>query len=186
MKIKNWKQFNEQRKSKYGETYATMQWAIKFKDIDVLREYVLGVYGSIWNDDDRELYEMLKTANWKTLVKYAKEYMKKKKIEVEEQNVINNIRKEIERIHKNKGITVRAHADCPEDKKIQFVTPIFTGHDDTRYALEYLKNSEEIRVEATPRVVDKWYVEYDGEVTNDKGDTIEFEGVNNNLAVNLG
>lgn len=34
MKIKNWKQFNEQRKSN-GETYATMQWAIKFKDIDV-------------------------------------------------------------------------------------------------------------------------------------------------------
>lgn len=171
---------NEQKlyeKSKYGNTYQQIQLAKKIKDIEMLRGEVKTIVF------DSEKYKELDKADWKTLVKIANQYMKQRKAEIDHRRIIDKINKEIERLHKEDEIRIYAHASTPKELEIKFVGPIFTTQDDLKYTLEFLKNSESITVEASPKVVGKWDVHYSGDVTNNKGEKLEFEDINNGLAV---
>lgn len=119
----------------------------------------------------------------KEVKKYLNDYVKSIKDEYKNKAIFDKIEKELERLLKNQGIEVRAHAGVPEDKLIKFTRPIFTTYRDPKAALEFLKDSNYIEVFASPTVVNKWDVEYSGTVKNNTGDTLEFSGVDNGLAV---
>jgi hypothetical protein len=127
------------------------------------------------------------TATDKDVVKYINDL--KKRIVDEQKNLTmyTKIEAELERIQKTNGIQVEAHANCPSDRRIQFVRPCLLNNDTTsanyQKVLDFLTGAKTITCIAHPTVVNTWDVEYDGEIINDKGDKIEYEKVNNGLAV---
>lgn len=128
--------------------------------------------------------------NWshvpdKEIVKYMNDWKTRIMEDVKNSVAIKKIKTELERIHKNGVMRVSAHARVPEDLKIQFVLPIFTSQSDKKAALDFLIGTNEIEVKSQPTVVNKWEVEYSGNVKNDREETIGFDKVNNGLAVNL-
>lgn len=133
---------------------------------------------------------MAPDTNWsqvpdKEIVKYMNNWKTRIMEDVKNSAVIKKIETELERIHKNGGMQVYAHARVPEDLKIKFVRPIFTSHPDKKAALDFLIGANEIEVNSQPTVVNKWDVEYSGSVKNDRDENIDFEKINNGLAVNL-
>jgi hypothetical protein len=129
--------------------------------------------------------------NWsqvpdKEISKYLTTWKKEIMEEVNNSVMITKIDKELERIFNQEGIIVHAHASTPDSLKIKFVRPIFTKYKNLKEALSFLQKTQKITVEASPTVVNKWEVEYDGTVENDLEEIIRFSNINNGLAVTLG
>ncbi len=121
-------------------------------------------------------------ASDKEIVRYINTEMKIIRLEAKNRAINSKIEKELERLYKNQGIRINAHANCPDHQKIKFVKPIFKTKED----LEFLKVSDRIEVNAEPTVVNNWEVEYSGTVENDNNDIMDFSGINNGLSVQLG
>ena len=121
----------------------------------------------------------------KDIKKYMNDLKKSIMYEVNNDRIITKIEAALNKIQIAGNLQISAHAIVPEHFKMKFALPAFTTQDDLKSALKFIDDSEEIEINAQPKVVNKWQVEYSGTITNDKGDTLEFKNVNNGLAVNI-
>ena len=134
----------------------------------------------IISGDTEESRERFRNAPKGEVTKYINTYIKGVKSDYADSKLRASISKELERLTRN--IRIQAQAGVPLNLRARFVSPIFNTQSD----LEYLESSKSLDVVAYSKVVNKFSVEYSGTVTNDKYEQIEFEKINNGLAVNIG
>jgi hypothetical protein len=98
--------------------------------------------------------------------------------------LLNSIKSLLSKLSRNGSISISAHGDVPKELEVKFTYPIFVSNDynTVKNNYNFLKNSEKIWVEASPKVVDKWDVVYSGNVENNKGESIEFVDIDKGIA----
>jgi len=152
------------------------------KNMKELRDIAKNIDGQYSSESEKRFDSMTD----KEINNYVNDYLKHAREEAKNSKLIAKIDKELERLHKSNSISIYAHANCPKHLEIKFVRPIFIDGSTTEMNsnLDFLKNTKLIKVYAQPEVKG-FAVYYDGRVEDENGKSIDFEKIDNKLAVQL-
>jgi len=122
----------------------------------------------------------------KEIKRYISEFSKREMDEKKNRKLYASFDKTLAKLQKSHGIHINTHATCPLDKQIQFVRPILLDMG-IEAAMKFIISASSIEVNAQPKVVNKFDVEYSGTIHTNIGDgeKYEFKNVHNGLGVNI-
>jgi hypothetical protein len=179
---------SESREYTNKERISALNFAIK-RGIDALRNEV-----SIYITGDR-----INNATDSEVRKLAKDLKERWKNEDASAKLSGKIYAILEELSKNGKLKISVMGDVvPVDLEVKFVSSVLFNRPHRKFPdseqershkdiLEFLEGSSRINVEVKGRRVEnKWDVLYDGIITNDRKDVLEFKNVDNGIARTLG
>lgn len=176
---KNWKQTNDTWYKNITNAQTQDMWANKGKtEKTITRQRDLAKY----IDPDTTDWDKKSDAEVR---KYLNDLKNKIKSETEKSKAYFSIEEKIEAMIKDGKVGINVQGDrVPDDLKSKFIMPCIMAALSPKDAWKFIHDTTSLDVNVTGRsVVNRFDVVYDGTIEDDKGKKIEFENINNGLAV---